>query len=49
MRRWLRDQWCSRMNDGEPTMLRYLKDHAFDPETISILSGAMDDACRGPG
>jgi hypothetical protein len=27
-------------------MLRYLKDHsiAFDPETISILSGALDDA-----
>jgi hypothetical protein len=26
-------------------MLRYLKDPAaFDPETISILSGALDDA-----
>lgn len=27
-------------------MLRYLKDNptAFDPETISILSGALDDA-----
>jgi hypothetical protein len=32
--------------DGEPTMLRYLKDDpaAFDPEAISILSGALDDA-----
>jgi hypothetical protein len=29
------------LNDGEPTMRRYLKDEptAFDPETISILSG----------
>jgi hypothetical protein len=35
-----------RLNVGEPMMLWYLKDHptAFDPETISILSGALDDA-----
>jgi hypothetical protein len=29
-------------------MIRYLKDHpeAFDPDTIQLLSGALDDAWR---
>jgi hypothetical protein len=44
-RRRLRDRSCSRLNDGEPTMLRYLRDHptAFDRDAISFLSGAKDD------